>query len=122
MSNKELKYLKRSELIEIIYQLKKNEETLISENEELRKKLSEREIKVERAGSLAEAALALSGIFTAAEESVALYVEEIERRYKRMQEEEKAAAQRKETKKANKQVKSSLANNKKKNQLGKRKK
>lgn len=88
MSNKDLRFLKRSELIEIIYQLKKNEDELIKENEQLKKKLLEREIKIEKAGSIAEASLAISGIFSAAEEAVSLYVEEIERRYKKLKEEE----------------------------------
>ena len=33
MSNKDLRFLKRSELIETIYQLKNNEDELIKENE-----------------------------------------------------------------------------------------
>ena len=80
MAEKELRKYKRSELIEIIYQLKKNEQKLQEENAELKRRLEDREIKVENVGSLAEAALALSDIFKAADESVALYVEEINRR------------------------------------------
>lgn len=80
MADKELRKLRRSELVDIIYQLKKNEQRLQEENAELKRRLEDREIKVENVGSLAEAALALSGIFQAAEESVALYVEEINRR------------------------------------------
>lgn len=81
MADKELRKLRRSELVDIIYQLKKNEQRLQEENAELKRRLEDREIKVENVGSLAEAALALSGIFRAAEESVALYVEEINRRH-----------------------------------------
>ena len=85
MAEKDLKRLSRGELVEIIYQLKTKEEQLLAENAELKRKLEEREIKIENVGSLAEAALVLSDIFSAAEESVAMYVDEIKRRYQRTQ-------------------------------------
>lgn len=78
---KELKRLRRGELIEIIYKMKQNEQRLEAENEELRRRLEEREVKLQKVGSLAEASLALTDIFKAAEESVAIYVDEINRRY-----------------------------------------
>ncbi|MBQ8400207.1 MAG: DNA repair protein [Clostridia bacterium] len=81
MADKELRRFRRSELIEIIYELKKNEQKLQEENAELKRRLEEREVKIENVGSLAEAALALSDIFAAAEESVAIYVNEIKRRH-----------------------------------------
>lgn len=80
MADKELRKLKRSELVDIIYQMKKNEQKLQEENAELKRRLGDREIKMENVGSLAEAALALSDVFKAADEAVALYVEEINRR------------------------------------------
>ena len=87
MANKELRKLGRSELVDIIYHLKRNEEKLMEENAELKRRLEDREIKIEKIGSLAEASLALSDIFKAAEESVALYVEEINRRHAALTEE-----------------------------------
>ncbi len=87
MAQKELKHFKRSELVEIIYELKKNEQALLEENAELKRRLEEREMKIENVGSLAEAALVLSDIFTAAEQSVALYVDEITRRHRALQNE-----------------------------------
>ena len=86
MAEKDLKRLSRGELIEIIYQLKIKEQQLTEENAELKRKLEAREIKIENVGSLAEAALVLSDIFSAAEASVAIYVEEINRRYKALKE------------------------------------
>lgn len=86
MAQVNLKKLRRSELVDIIYQMKKNEQRLEEENAELKRLLEEREIKIENIGSLAEASLALSGIFAAAEESVAIYVQEIQRRYQKMTE------------------------------------
>ena len=55
MAQKELRRMNRVELIEIIYALEQNEEELKQENQELRKKLEERKVVVENAGSIAEA-------------------------------------------------------------------
>lgn len=80
MAEKELRKLRRSELVDIIYQLKKNEQKLQEENAELKRLLEDRRIKLENIGSLAEAALALSDVFKAADEAAALYLEELRRR------------------------------------------
>lgn len=77
---KELKSLNRSELIEIIYQLKKSEQELQKENETLRKMLDSKRITLSNAGSIADAALALTNIFTTAQESADIYLEEIKQR------------------------------------------
>lgn len=77
---KELKSLKRSELIEIIYQLKKSEQELQKENEALRKSLESKRISLANAGSIADAALALTDIFTTAQESADVYLSEIVQR------------------------------------------
>ena len=55
MAQKELRRMNRVELIEIIYALEQNEEELKQENQELRKKLEERKVVVEKAGFIAEA-------------------------------------------------------------------
>lgn len=85
MEKVNLKRLRRSELVDIIYQMKKNEQRLEAENAELKRLLNEREIKIENIGSLAEASLALSDIFAAAEASVEIYVQEIQRRYRKLE-------------------------------------
>lgn len=77
---KELKSLKRSELIEIIYQLKKSEQELQKENEALRKSLESKRISLANARSIADAALALADIFTTAQESADVYLAEIVQR------------------------------------------
>ena len=77
---KELKSLNRSELIEIIYQLKKREEEQNNENEALRKLLDSKRITLSNAGSIADAALALTDIFTTAQASADIYLAEIEQR------------------------------------------
>ena len=88
MAQVNLKRLKRSELVDIIYQLKKKEQQLEEENAELKRLLEEREVKIENIGSLAEASLALSGIFTAAETAVEIYVQEIRRRHQKLTDED----------------------------------
>ena len=77
---KELKLLNRSELIEIIYQLKKSEQELQKENEALRKSLESKRISLANAGSIADAALALTDIFTTAQASADVYLAEIVQR------------------------------------------
>lgn len=77
---KELKSLRRSELIDIIYQLKKSEQALQEENERLRNALESKRTALSKAGSIAEAATVLTGIFTTAQETADIYLKEIEQR------------------------------------------
>lgn len=76
----ELKHLNRRELIDIIYQQKKSEQELQAENEQLRKQLETKRIALSKAGSVAEAALALTDIFSTAQASADIYLAEIEQR------------------------------------------
>lgn len=79
---RELKALNRKELIDIIYQLKKNEQKLQKENEELKSRLEDKRIKIENAGSVAEASIALADVFKAAQSAADKYLAEIEERQK----------------------------------------
>ncbi len=74
MASKELRRMNREELIEIIYALQQNEKRLEEENRELQRKLEERKITIEKAGSIAEAALQLNRIFEAAQEAADQYL------------------------------------------------
>ena len=67
MTDKEFRRLSREELVEIIYELQRSESALREENDQLRAKLADRSLKMEKAGSLAEASLALNGVFEAAQ-------------------------------------------------------
>lgn len=87
---KELKHLRRSELIEIIYLLKKNEQELTEQVAELQSQLQERHMKIADAGSIAEASLAVTNIFANAQEAADIYLNEIKLR---QDEAEKVAAQ-----------------------------
>ena len=77
MDNKELKKLSRRELIEIIYQMKRNEQKLQEENAALQTALKDKRIRLEKAGSIADAVASVSGLFTAAQSTVELYLNEI---------------------------------------------
>ena len=74
MTDKEFKKLTRSDLIYIIYEYQKKQEDLIKENEELREKLREKELKISNAGSLAEVSAKLNGLFEAAQQTADDYI------------------------------------------------
>lgn len=67
MTDKDLRHMSRRELVELIYEMKLNEEELRGRLEQAERKLAERELKAAQAGSLAEAALAINGVFEAAQ-------------------------------------------------------
>ena len=77
-SRQNLKKLSRAELLETLIAEEKRIDQLEKELEEAREALKDRAIKIENAGSIAEAALKLSGIFEAAQAAVDQYVENIE--------------------------------------------
>ena len=81
LAKKDMKWLSRRELIEVIYQLKLNEQELHKEIDTLRLQLQQQELKVEDVGSIAEAALSLSGIYEAAQKTADIYLEEIKKKY-----------------------------------------
>lgn len=78
---KDLKRLKRSELIEVIYQMKKNEQSLSERVSSLESALNDKKIKAEKAGSIAEAALLITDIFNTAQEAADIYLDEVRARY-----------------------------------------
>ena len=77
MLSKELKKLGRRELVDIIYQLKKNEEELRAELSSLKNELNEKRIKLSQTGSVAEAAASITNVFSAAQQTADLYLNEI---------------------------------------------
>lgn len=77
MTDKELHRLKRSELLEILVEMSEENDRLKEENESLKNQLYDKNIKIENSGSIAEAALKLSGIFEAAQKAADCYLENI---------------------------------------------
>ena len=77
---KEIKKLRRADLVDVILQLQKNEAALLKANGDLKERLDSKEIKIEKSGSIAEAAVAVSDLFIHAQDAADLYVSEIEKR------------------------------------------
>lgn len=79
MTDRELKRLSRGELLEMLLALTKENEKLKQELEEARAALADRRLIIGEAGTMAEAALRLSGVFEAADRAARLYLENIRR-------------------------------------------
>lgn len=84
MTDKELQRLKRGELLEILLEQSKENESLKSQIEEkdkvisgLKEKLESREIELEEAGTIAEASFKLNGVFDAAEKAAQQYLDNL---------------------------------------------
>jgi hypothetical protein len=77
MVSKELKKLSRRELVDIIYQLKKNEQLLQDEIASLREALQDRRIHLSTAGSIAEAAISITNVFSSAQAAADIYLQEV---------------------------------------------
>jgi len=80
MTDKELKKLKRSELLDIlIYQTEQNRK-LREELESANIALARRKIAIEKCGTMAEASLKISNVFESVDRAAKLYLENIEKR------------------------------------------
>lgn len=79
MTEKELGRLKRSELLEMLLELKKKNEAIEQELEEKQRIIEDRAIQLEEAGSIAQASLKLNGVFAAAQAACEQYTENIKR-------------------------------------------
>lgn len=77
MTERELRRLSRSDLLELLLAQRKENEQLRCILDETQAQLADRNFKIDNAGSIAEASLQLSGVFAAAEESCRNYVENI---------------------------------------------
>ena len=83
--NKELKSLNRRELVDIIYQMKKNEQDLQAEIEALNEQLQDKRMRLTAAGSIADAAVSVTDVFSTAQATADLYLNEIECMKKEME-------------------------------------
>lgn len=77
MTEKELKRLTRTELLEMLLEQTKKIDALTEELSEAKTKLASREIAIANSGSLADAALAVSGIMESAQKAADLYLENL---------------------------------------------
>lgn len=77
MTGKELKKLSRTELLEILLHQVEENEQLRAQLEEAERQLAERAIVIEDSGSMAEAAMRLSGVFDQAQQAADDYLQSI---------------------------------------------
>lgn len=77
MTEKELKKLNRRELLELLITQTKRNEAMEKKLSQTGKALERRELEIKDAGSIAEAALRISGVFEAASEASKIYLENI---------------------------------------------
>ena len=80
MTDKEFKKLRRSELIEIIYEYQKNEEQMKEEIDSLRAQLDSKELKIKNSGSIAEAVVSLNELFETAQKTADDYIDQVKRK------------------------------------------
>lgn len=77
MTERELRRLSRTDLLELLLVQKRENEQLRCLLDQAQAQLADRTIQINKAGSIAEASLQLSGIFTAAQDSCQSYVDNI---------------------------------------------
>ena len=84
MKEKDLRRLKRVELLDMLIEQGRLVDAqaeeirkLKEEREELNRKLEDRRISLEKAGSIAEASLGIAKVFTAAQEAAKIYLENL---------------------------------------------
>ena len=83
MVNKELKRLRRSELLELLLLQTKEMERLKEQLKKAEAELEDRRLKVDKAGNLADAVIEINGVMAAAQAAADQYLENI----KQMEEE-----------------------------------
>lgn len=80
MSKTNMRHLRRSELLHLLIEQKKEIERLRDELDKAQRKLNDRQILIDEAGSLAEASLKINAVFEAAQAAAAQYLENVEMR------------------------------------------
>ena len=93
MTDKELKRLNRTELLQLLMNQVRETEQLQAKVRELTEQIQKHEITCRNAGTLAEAALALNGVFQAADEAAQKYVQEMADRAAKQEQELQAKAE-----------------------------
>ena len=77
MTDKEFKRLSRSQLIDIIYQFQLQVDKLTEQNQELKRKLADKRLRLRNAGNIADAALEINDCFRSAQNAAEQYLNEI---------------------------------------------
>ena len=85
MKEQNLRKLTRTELLEMLIQQGEELEELQLRVQDQQLQLESRKLQMEQAGSIAEAALNISGVFAAAEAAAAQYLESIKEHYEKQE-------------------------------------
>lgn len=96
-----LKKLNRKQLLEILLDQTKRIEELENELQNTKEKLKDKNVKINNVGTLAEASLILSDIFKAADEAIAIQMQNVEKMAK--EEEKRVKKELREFKKKEKE-------------------
>ena len=94
MTQKELKRLKRKDLIEMLLSMSRENERLKIRLQTADQQLQDRRLVAEKAGSLAEMAFQLNGVFEAAQAACDQYQENIRLRCEKLEQETKEKCDR----------------------------
>lgn len=86
MTQKELKRLSRSELLELLLIQTRENERLLKQLTEAEERITQREMKMEKAGDLAHAVLEVNGVMAAAQAAAQQYLDNIAVMEKKTQE------------------------------------
>ncbi len=92
MKDKELRKLNRQDLLRLLLEAEKENRRLNEALGEAQARLGERELRLSRAGDLAEAALSLNGVFEAAQRAALQYCESVRALCDRQAEESRRTA------------------------------
>lgn len=87
MTDKQLRKLSRAELLEMLIEQGKEVENLRQLLESAQKQLEEREIAIQKSGSIAEASLKLNDVFKSADEAAEQYLENVRLRCREIERE-----------------------------------
>ena len=79
MTEKELRKLGRADLVQMLLELSQENAALRTRLEAAERKAASRELQIAQAGTMAEAALKLNGVFEAADAACKQYMENIQR-------------------------------------------
>ena len=79
MTDKQLKKLKRADLLGLLVAQSKEIDRLKAELEETKQKLEDRDILINDCGSIAEASLAINRVLEGAQNAAELYLENVKR-------------------------------------------
>lgn len=81
MTDKEVRKLRKTELLELLIEISEENDRLKEEINRLHQQLEDRQLKIENCGSIAEASVLICGVLEAAQNAADCYLENIKHKY-----------------------------------------